>query len=308
MPMGAVLSKDLGNSARPQCSESPAQWMKGHLFVVEHIRRMRGESQSHLMRCSDNNYYVVKFQGNPQGTRILVNELLGTQLAARLGLPTTPVAACHVSEDLIQLTPDLCFETPKWRIPCPPGLHFGSRYPLDPHCVTVFDFFPDNQLFKVRNLRDFVGMVVFDKWTCNTDGRQTIFYREQTGSPYRTVMIDQGGCFNGDRWSFPDASLYGLYCRRVVYEHVSGMDNFEPWLTKLESEINLDMLMNIAQGLPPEWYEFDVTRLQRLLERLDRRRGKVRELLWSAWKLRRVFPNWVEKELTMAGSVRDHSL
>src|SRR5438445_9055995 len=105
---------------------------------------MRGGSQSHLTRCRTNDYYVVKFQGNPQGTRILVNELLGTQLATRLGLPTTPVAICYVSEDLIKLTPDLCVETshrpPLERIPCQPGLQFGSRYPLDPHCVTVFNF------------------------------------------------------------------------------------------------------------------------------------------------------------------------
>ena len=30
--------------------------------AVQHIRRMRGGAQSHLMRCADHNYYVVKFQ------------------------------------------------------------------------------------------------------------------------------------------------------------------------------------------------------------------------------------------------------
>ncbi len=34
--------------------------------AVQHIRRMRGGAQSHLMRCADSNYYVVKFQNNPQ--------------------------------------------------------------------------------------------------------------------------------------------------------------------------------------------------------------------------------------------------
>jgi hypothetical protein len=29
--------------------------------AVQHIRRMRGGAQSHLMRCADSNYYVVKF-------------------------------------------------------------------------------------------------------------------------------------------------------------------------------------------------------------------------------------------------------
>ena len=54
---------------------------------------MRGGAQSHLMRCSDGNYYVVKFQNNPQRRRILVNALLGTRLAGRMGLPTAPVSA-----------------------------------------------------------------------------------------------------------------------------------------------------------------------------------------------------------------------
>jgi hypothetical protein len=63
------------------------------LRAMEQIRRMRGGPQSHLMRCSDGNYYVVKFQNHPQRRRILVNALLGTRLAGRMGLPTAPVSA-----------------------------------------------------------------------------------------------------------------------------------------------------------------------------------------------------------------------
>ena len=116
------------------------------LRAVEHIRRIRGGSQSHLMRCSDGSYYVVKFQNNPQHRRVLVNELLGTKLAALLGLPTTATAIIEVSDDLVRLATDLYIETSLsgirgWgRIPCQPGLQFGSRYPGDPHQLTVFDF------------------------------------------------------------------------------------------------------------------------------------------------------------------------
>src|SRR5438046_10234975 len=85
------------------------------LRAMEQIRRMRGGAQSHLMRCSDGYYYVVKFQNNPQHRRVLVNELLGTRLAKRLGLPTTPVAVVEVSEDLIALTPELAVE-PRVRV------------------------------------------------------------------------------------------------------------------------------------------------------------------------------------------------
>ena len=70
----------------------------------------------------------MKFQNNPKHRRILVNELLGTRLAGRLGLPTAPVSVVEVPGELIRLTPELCVEMPRSRIPCLPGLQFGSRY------------------------------------------------------------------------------------------------------------------------------------------------------------------------------------
>ena len=86
---------------------------------------MRGGAQSHLMRCDDGDYYVVKFQNNPQGVRILANELLGTRLAARLGLPTAAAEIVFVDEQLIAYTDDLVMELGRGRAPCKPGMQFG---------------------------------------------------------------------------------------------------------------------------------------------------------------------------------------
>ncbi len=110
------------------------------LRAIEQIRRMRGGAQSHLMRCSDEQYYVVKFQNNPQHRRVLVNELLGTRLASRLGLPTAPVEVVEVSAELIRLTPELCIELPRSRTPVCSGLQFASRYPGDPRLAYVARF------------------------------------------------------------------------------------------------------------------------------------------------------------------------
>jgi hypothetical protein len=267
---------------------------------------MRGGSQPHFMRCSDGHYYVVKFQGNPQGTRVLANELLGTRLAARLGLPTTEVAIIEVTEDLIQLTPHLHFEMPtaghyRTRIPCRSGLQFGSRYPGDPHHLTLFDFLPDKQVSSMSNLRVFLGMLVFDLWTCNTDGRQVIFGRQEIGTPYQGWMIDQGFCFNGKEWNFPDKPRRNLHTRQVVYERVRGIQCFEFWLDRLESKIGPKLLLDIAKTIPPEWYEFDSESLHRLLEQLDSRRGGVRELLLLAYQTSpQLFPNWT------AGGAENH--
>jgi hypothetical protein len=268
--------------------------------ALEHIRRMRGGAQSHLMRCSDGHYYVVKFQNNPQHPRILVNELLGTRLAARLGLPTAPIAIVQVDEELIRLTSDLCVELPRGRIPCAPGLQFGSRYPGDPRRLTLHDFLPDPLLNEVENLHDFAGMLVFDKWTCNTNGRQTIFFRnsgdgpEQGQARYRTVMIDQGFCFNAGEWNFPDAPLRGLYARNRVYEGVTGEESFAPWLERLEQRMNEKALDEVVREIPPEWYADDLDALWNLAEKLYSRRSRVPELLLAAKRTtRQPFPNWV---------------
>lgn len=281
------------------------------LFATEQIRRMRGGAQSHLMRCSDGHYYVVKFQNNPQHRRILVNELLGTRLAGRLGLPTTPVAVVHVSEELIRLTPELSMEMPRSRVPCQAGLQFGSRYPGDPRRLTLHDFLPDEQLRGVENLHDFAGMLVFDKWTCNTNGRQTIFFREEARRPileedgtesgedrreereYRAAMIDQGFCFNAGEWNYPDAPLRGLYARNRVYEGVIGMESFAPWTERVERSVTERVLAEVIREIPPEWYEDDYDAVTRLVEQLYRRRTRVPELLLQAKNTsRQPFPNW----------------
>jgi len=280
------------------------------LRAVEQIRRMRGGAQSHLMRCSDDNYYVVKFQNNPQHCRVLVNEMLGTRLAGRLGLPTAPVSVVEVSEELIRLTAELCVETARTRIPCAPGLQFASRYPGDPRQMTLHDFLPDEKLLDVDNLHTFAGMLVFDKWACNTNGRQTVFFEKQlpqeaitpgarpgtseAAQPtYHTWMIDQGFCFNAREWTFPDAPLRGLYARNRVYEGVIGMESFAPWLNALEKQISERVLAEFAEEIPPEWYGDDYDALVRLLERLYRRRERVPELLLSAKNSNRVpFPFW----------------
>jgi len=254
---------------------------------------MRGGAQSHLMRCEDESYYVVKFQNNPQGARVLVNELLGTRLAARMGLPTPVAAVVEVREDLIENTEDLVMQLGRGRTRCREGLQFGSRYPGPPAQTAVYDFLPDEQLREVTNLANFRGMLVFDKWTCNTNGRQAIFSRARGESQYRAQMIDQGFCFNACEWNFPDAPLRGLYARHRVYEFARGLESFEPWLDRIETKMTEAVFDEIYKEIPGEWYEFQTDALERMLEHLLRRRKLVRELIVSAWKSSaQPFPNW----------------
>ena len=262
-------------------------------LAIEQIRRMRGGAQSQLMHCEDDGYYIVKFQNNPQGTRILVNELLGARLGARLGLPLPAAAVVEVRESLIEHTEDLVIQLGRGRVRCQAGMQFGSRYPGSPADTVVHDFLPDEQLREVANLTDFCGMLAFDKWTCNTNGRQAIFFRARGESRYRAQMIDQGFCFNAGEWNFPDAPLRGLYPRHRVYESVRGIESFEPWLARIESKATETVFDEVYSEIPPEWLGFDHGALEKMLEHLLRRRKLVRDLLVSAWKSSaQPFPNW----------------
>src|SRR5947209_17959627 len=116
------------------------------LHAVQHIRRVRGGSQAHLLRASDGAYYVTKLQQNPQGTRILANEMFASRLGYRLALPVPRVEVVDVSEWLIQKTSEMRFEIAGQRVMVPQGKHQGSLYPVDPLTDNAVDYLPESLL------------------------------------------------------------------------------------------------------------------------------------------------------------------
>lgn len=263
--------------------------------AVEFIRRMRGASQPCLLGCDDGASYVVKFRNNPQHVRVLANEMLASRLALFIGLPVPDPAFVEVPRELIDGNPGWALERASAHDPCLPGLHFGSRFPGIASRSLVVDFLPDRLLRRVSNLAAvFLGGFVFDKWTCNCDGRQVIFHRsaDQEVSSYSAWLIDQGFCFNDGEWNFPDSPIRSLYPRRLVYESVRGLQSFEPFLSRIEN-LNGEQLERCAREIPPEWCGEDGQPLG-LVARLYERRRRLRQALIDAKNSSlQPFPNWV---------------
>lgn len=262
--------------------------------AVQHVRRMRGGAQSHLMRCDDGRYYVVKFQNNPQHTRVLANDWLGTRLGRLIGLPMPDVSVVDVDPWLVEHTPELRMELCGHRMLFTAGLSFGSQYVISPTEGQVYDYLPETMIATVRNLRDFAGALALDKWTCNANGRQAAFWKKARERKFTASFIDQGYCFNAGEWNFPDAPLRGVFGRNDVYACITGWDSFEPWLRKIEN-FPESSLWPLAEEIPPEWYGSDVDAIQHLFTRLLERRGRVRELILSFKNSsRNPFPNWCD--------------
>jgi hypothetical protein len=262
------------------------------VLAVQQIRRMRGGAQGQLMLGADGQLYVVKFQNNPQHTRVLANELLAARLAAAAGFTVPHVELIEVSRWLVENTPELEIDLGRTRDRCRPGLHFGSRFAGGLMPGQVVDYLAEEQLAEVKNLEEFAGILALDKWTANANGRQAVFTRRQRERRYKAVFIDFGYCFHAGEWKFEDAALRGVYYRNDVYRNVTGWESFEPWLNRLETMPG-ETVWNAANEVPPEWYGGDLADMEALVDKLLARRSRIRELIEAFRDSdRKPFPNW----------------
>jgi hypothetical protein len=254
---------------------------------------MRGGSQSRLMLADDGNLWIVKFKNNPQHLRVLANELVATQIAEAIGLSVPVSGIVDVSQSIIDSDPPQYMDLgPKRRELCSSGLQFGSQFAGGMISRQVDEYLADEQLLNARNLEQFAGVLVFDKWTGNTDYRQVVYRRNRLERGYSAVFIDQGGCFNLGEWTFEDAPLKGIFAQKCAYSSVTGWDSFEPWLSRIE-QFDPQSLWEIAEAVPREWYAGEVYELDKLIEKLIARRCRVRELISQFKDSSKIpFPNW----------------
>ncbi len=247
------------------------------------------------MLGSDGKLWVVKFQTNPQHVRVLANEMIATRLAAAVGLTVPVCDVVQVTEWLVSNTVEMLIVADRGELRrYDAGLQFGSQFAGGLIPGQIVDYLPEPQLQQVRNLEEFAGMLVIDKWTGNCNGRQAIFSRKARERRYRATFIDQGFCFNAGEWTFPDSPLRGVYARNLVYAGVRGWDSFEPWLSRAEA-MREEVLWEAAEGIPPEWYGGNERELEHLMRTLIERRGRIRELIAGFRDSdRRPFPIWEE--------------
>ena len=265
------------------------------------IRKMRGGAQAHLMEASDGHSYVVKFHNNPQHRRILINEWIASTFLHYLGIAAPEVAMVQITESFLAGDPEVYIQLGSSRRAVTPGWHFGSRFPGDPARTVVYDYLPDTLLDKVENLSDFRAVLAFDKWMGNADSRQAIFFRAQVLEPlaseprrlgFVAQMVDNGYVFEGPHWRLGESAIQGLYFRPLVYRTVRGLAEFEPWLGRIRN-FPEEVVDQAVKRIPPAWLEGDEDELERLLERLMRRRERVPDLIEQCGSgSSNPFPNW----------------
>jgi len=268
------------------------------------VRKMRGGAQAHLLEADDGRFYVTKFQNNPQHRRILVNEILASTFLRYLQISSPATNLVRLDDSFLETNPDIYIQLGTSREPVLPGWHFGSCFPGDPATVAVFDFIPDSVLEKVVNVAEFLGALVFDKWTANCDSRQSIFVRGRLREflpayadhplrvGYFALMMDHGFIFDGPHWHYADSPIQGLYHRTDVYRGVRGWEDFQPWLDRVV-HFPVEAMDDALKQVPPEWLQGDEDSVELLLEQLMARRKRLPDLIQDCCRGRiNPFPNW----------------
>ncbi|WP_321477838.1 HipA family kinase [uncultured Paludibaculum sp.] len=267
-------------------------------------RRMRGGAQAQLLACDDGRHYVTKFLENPQHRRILVNEWVAAVFLRHLQIASPEIRVVNLPPNLLEAESEICLHSGTSRRAVSAGWHFGSQFPGNPVTDAVYDYLPDALLASVVNVRHFLGALVFDKWTSNSDARQAIFFRrrirdwlDEPSTPslqkgFIAQMIDHGYIFDGPQWEFQDSPIQGLYFRPVVYSSVRGLDDFQPWLDRARF-CPESLCDEVLRELPQAWLDQDGPLLESLLGRLMQRRSRIEDYLRATVRAKsHYFPAW----------------
>ena len=237
--------------------------------MVKYFRPLRGGSRPHLMASEEGELYVVKLLGNPQGNRVLANEVLAGRLGALVGLPVPELHEVELDEQVA----DQVRTSPFSPVVSTVGPHLASKYPISVLQGRVYDFIPKDAAF--WNLCDIVGAAVFDAWTGNIDDRQFVYWRRSQEKKFHALLIDNGYCFGGIEWNLQDRPLNPAWNLAHMPElmllpadadslRVNGI--LSDWMNVI-SRIPAEDILSVLSGVPKEWDATD-SDLKALAEQL----------------------------------------
>lgn len=205
----------------------------------------RGASRPWFMLGGDRFEYVTKFYR--QGSKAMVNELVGAILARMLGLPVPEVRLVNVPIEMMR---------PEMGSGVAPGLHVGIRK-ID----AMTDFETLDVAAKKLNLinRDALyGVICFDNWVYNidrnNDGNSLI---EKVERRHKYHMVDFDCCF-GYEWTVDDLGSYrtagSVDTLPFIREHATDRSRFGRWLEAIEG-VSDAQIRRAVRSVPGGWLE-----------------------------------------------------
>ncbi len=219
--------------------------------AIVYIRKLRGGSQPILVRADDGFFYVIKFLNNLQGSNLLFNEALGTELFRGAGLFVPEWRPVYVSEDFLDRNPACWMETENGLRRPMASWCFGSRY-LSLRNTALYEILPAHSFSRIRNRRDFWTAWVLDMLCGHTDNRQALFLERNILS-YEAYFIDHGHLFGGAAGGgFPNYMASRYLDPRIYAHDNANVENADKIQRAIQS-LDLTALSSVISSLPEGW-------------------------------------------------------
>lgn len=227
-------------------------------FIRRHIRSLPSGSYTMLVDTDQGEGYL-KAMGSPAGPHVLACDLVGTRLAAWLGLPTFDIALISVTDD-----DELPFANSASKAASGPALISKA--------VKGMGWSGEaSQLRLVENTSELARLVVLDTWIRNRDRHHpdpairrpnydNVFFTEEgaQSGKRRLIAMDHSHCFSDREELTPQLSqaqyIRDDRCYGRFLEFLPFIERSDVRIAagRLGSMIDQDASQFVAE-IPPEW-------------------------------------------------------
>lgn len=221
------------------------------LQAVTYVQSLTGTSLPHLMQCDDGNYYVVKLNKNPQGSRALANEMICCWLAGRLGIPVPCSQVIYIHDSLRKQYLELGYDLGH-------GPHYGSQFIFD-----STSYPSQSELANCSNIGQAADIIAFDYWLDNNDrylrrdnGQNILVSRTPTPKLW---MIDNANIFAGPNWTiqsmFKSVSVHPMFWGELYAMFVPFLDGPDPFGRAIANitALSTGEMIEVMAVMPAEW-------------------------------------------------------
>ena len=207
----------------------------------------------YVVWCDDGNTYVVKFPGNEQGVKTLVNEFIASNLCEYLELPIFQYNLINVKKE------DYNENTENDIVPLE-GTAFGTIY--NDNALIILN---SGMIAKSVNRNDAIKILIFDILIGNNDRNKGNLMIDSVSK--KIYMIDHTHIFGiGTLWDeyrlprligdeFKIEALNQFNYNNII-ESIKMNENFYNELHKFIKKvknINKDFIENIMKNIPNDW-------------------------------------------------------
>ncbi|SHN07965.1 HipA family kinase [Polaribacter sp. KT 15] len=212
--------------------------------VVQYLQPLReGGSLPAIVKADDGFLYVLKFRGAGQGTKALISEFIGGELARALNLKVPELVFMNLDDSFAKTEPDEEIQDLlKFSVGLNLGLHFlSSAITYDP-LVSKVDAFTASKVVLLDSLISNI-----DRTTKNTN---LLHWNNELW------VIDNGASFYfHHNWSTWENHLTRTF--PLIKDHVllAKATKLKEAALEIKKEINESIINEIVSKIPEDWLE-----------------------------------------------------